>query len=63
MHMSGPDEHKDSNNAYLKYRPKTQRYQQSTDQQFPIITELDETYEGHHLKQTDESVSEQNPLS
>jgi len=63
MHMSGPDEHKDSNNAYLKYRPKTQRYQQSTDPQFPIITELDETYEGHLLKQTDETVSEQNPLS
>lgn len=61
--MSGPDDHKDSSNTYLKYRPKTQRYQQSNDLQFPIITEIDETCEGQNVKLTDETVSEKNQRS
>ena len=50
-------------NQYYKYRPKTQRYYQSMDSQFPIISEQDETFEGQLLKPTEETVSERNYLS
>ena len=38
-HVAAQDQHTDSNNVYLKYRPRTTRYQEAGEQQFAIITE------------------------